>query len=253
MGITYTDEKKFTKEQTQQLFRSVGWVSGKYPERLYKALMGSSTVFSAWDGDRLVGLVRVLDDTEMVAYMHYVLVMASQATWWAWSKRDIATTFILKSCRKKARTPPSTRSTASQSWKTARPCRSAIRENAAETSIVTPTILLPPSNDGGIRVSANTSEGWLACFTRKDRSMTGSDERNTQNATSVGKAAFPAPSAMKSPHPNRRQRHVVLRRRNYSPHHSHPHPAVRDLNVIMVFWGMRHSHFLNNSEYVPSL
>lgn len=28
--------------------------------------------------------------------------------------------------------------------------------------------------------------------------MTGSDERNTQNATSVGKAAFPAPSAMKS-------------------------------------------------------
>ena len=74
MGITYTDEKKFTKERTQQLFRSVGWVSGKYPERLYKALMGSSTVFSAWDGDRLVGLVRVLDDTEMVAYMHYVLV-----------------------------------------------------------------------------------------------------------------------------------------------------------------------------------
>ena len=76
MGITYTDEKKFTKEQTQQLFRSVGWVSGKYPERLYKALMGSSTVFSAWDGDRLVGLVRVLDDTEMVAYMHYVLVLS---------------------------------------------------------------------------------------------------------------------------------------------------------------------------------
>ena len=49
MEITYTDEKKFTKEQTQRLFRSVGWVSGEYPERL-------------------------LDDTEMVAYMHYVLV-----------------------------------------------------------------------------------------------------------------------------------------------------------------------------------
>lgn len=58
MEITYTDEKKFTKEQTQQLFRSVGWVSGEYPERLHKALMGSSTVFSAWDGDRLVGMVK---------------------------------------------------------------------------------------------------------------------------------------------------------------------------------------------------
>ena len=74
MEIEYTEEKKFTKEQTQRLFRSVGWISGEYPERLHKALMGSSTVFSAWHDDRLVGLVRVLDDTEMVAYMHYVLV-----------------------------------------------------------------------------------------------------------------------------------------------------------------------------------
>lgn len=61
-------------EQTEELFLSVGWVSGQYPERLYKALMNSSAVITAWDGDRLVGLVRLLDDTEMVAYMHYVLV-----------------------------------------------------------------------------------------------------------------------------------------------------------------------------------
>ena len=31
-------------------------------------------MISAWDGGHLVGLVRVLDDTEMVAYMHWVLV-----------------------------------------------------------------------------------------------------------------------------------------------------------------------------------
>mgnify|MGYP004526438535 CR=1 FL=1 len=73
-GITYTDEKKFTKEQTQSLFRSVGWLSAEYPIRLHKALMNSSTVFTAWDKDRLVGLVRLIDDTELVAYMHYVLV-----------------------------------------------------------------------------------------------------------------------------------------------------------------------------------
>ena len=30
-SFTYTDEKKFTKEQTQRLFLSVGWVSGQYP------------------------------------------------------------------------------------------------------------------------------------------------------------------------------------------------------------------------------
>lgn len=74
MNITYTEEKIFTQQQVQKLFLSVGWISGNYPERLYKALMHSSTVITAWNGEHLVGLVRVLDDSEMVAYMHYVLV-----------------------------------------------------------------------------------------------------------------------------------------------------------------------------------
>ena len=74
MKITYTEEKKFTQDAIQRLFLSVGWVSGQYPSRLYKALMHSSTVITAWDGDRLIGLARLLDDSERVAYMHYVLV-----------------------------------------------------------------------------------------------------------------------------------------------------------------------------------
>ena len=72
--LIYTEEKKFTKEQIQQLFLAVNWVSGKYPERLYKALMNSSTVLTVWDDEKLVGLTRVLDDTEMLAQIHYVLV-----------------------------------------------------------------------------------------------------------------------------------------------------------------------------------
>lgn len=72
--ITYTEEKKFDNKSVVDLFSSVGWVSAQYPTRLYKALMHSSTVITAWDGDRLIGLVRVLDDSELVAYMHYVLV-----------------------------------------------------------------------------------------------------------------------------------------------------------------------------------
>ena len=74
MNIEYTTEKKFTKEDIQELFLSVGWVSGQYPNRLYKALMGSSTVLTAWSGEHLAGLVRVIDDSELVAFMHYVLV-----------------------------------------------------------------------------------------------------------------------------------------------------------------------------------
>lgn len=72
--LQYTEEKCFTQKQVQQLFLSVHWISGNYPERLYKALMNSSTVLIVWDGEKLVGLTRVLDDTEMLAQIHYVLV-----------------------------------------------------------------------------------------------------------------------------------------------------------------------------------
>ena len=72
--LKYTEEKIFTQEQVQQLFLSINWVSGNYPKRLCKALMNSSTVLTVWDGDFLVGLIRVLDDTEMLAQIHYVLV-----------------------------------------------------------------------------------------------------------------------------------------------------------------------------------
>lgn len=72
--LKYSEEKIFTQEQVQQLFLSINWVSGNYPKRLCKALMNSSTVLTVWDGDFLVGLIRVLDDTEMLAQIHYVLV-----------------------------------------------------------------------------------------------------------------------------------------------------------------------------------
>lgn len=74
MEIIYTGEKCFTEEQVRNLFLSVGWISAQYPKRLYKALMNSDTVITAWHKNELVGLARALDDSEMVAYIHYVLV-----------------------------------------------------------------------------------------------------------------------------------------------------------------------------------
>lgn len=74
MELCYTEEKKFTREDVQGLFLSVGWISGEYPARLYRALMNSSAVFTVWDGSRLVGLLRALDDGELVAFLHYLLV-----------------------------------------------------------------------------------------------------------------------------------------------------------------------------------
>lgn len=73
-NIEFTEEKRFNQKQVEDLFLSVGWVSGKYPQKLYRALMNSETVISAWCGDELVGLIRAIDDGAMVAFLHYALV-----------------------------------------------------------------------------------------------------------------------------------------------------------------------------------
>ncbi len=35
--IKYTEEKTFTQDQVQELFKSVGWISAEYPQRLHKS------------------------------------------------------------------------------------------------------------------------------------------------------------------------------------------------------------------------
>ncbi|MGN1452211.1 MAG: GNAT family N-acetyltransferase [Eubacteriales bacterium] len=74
MNIEYRNTKSFSAEELQRLFLSVDWESGKYPERLVRGMRNSSHVISAWDGNKLVGLVRALDDGETVAFLHYLLV-----------------------------------------------------------------------------------------------------------------------------------------------------------------------------------
>lgn len=74
MDITYKETKDFSSKELEELFLSVGWLSGHYPDRLAVALKNSSTVISAWEGTKLVGLANVLDDNELTAYMHYLLV-----------------------------------------------------------------------------------------------------------------------------------------------------------------------------------
>lgn len=74
MKITYTEEKDFTAHQLQELFKSVGWLSGNYPERLFKALKNCPTVITAWDGENLAGLINAIDDGELTAYVHYLCV-----------------------------------------------------------------------------------------------------------------------------------------------------------------------------------
>ena len=60
--MEYRYTKEFRQEELAELFASVGWVSAKYPDKLQAAFRNSPQVISAWDGDRLAGLIRGLDD-----------------------------------------------------------------------------------------------------------------------------------------------------------------------------------------------
>jgi ribosomal protein S18 acetylase RimI-like enzyme len=74
MSIIYKDTKEFSPAELQDLFLSVEWSSGHFPEKLALAMQNSGSVFSAWDGEKLIGLINVLDDGVMTAYVHYLLV-----------------------------------------------------------------------------------------------------------------------------------------------------------------------------------
>lgn len=76
--IQYSDNKQLPEEQLEKLYLSIGWESGKDPEKLVKALQNYGTVLSAWEGGELVGLIAAMDDGYLTAYVHYLLVRADR-------------------------------------------------------------------------------------------------------------------------------------------------------------------------------
>lgn len=48
--------------------------SAKYPDKLQKAIKTSDAVYSAWDGEKLVGLINALSDGVLNAHFPYLLV-----------------------------------------------------------------------------------------------------------------------------------------------------------------------------------
>lgn len=74
MEISYKEIHDFDRNDLQDLFLSVEWSSGHYPDKLVIAMKNYETVYTAWDGKKLVGLICAMDDGIMTAYIHYLLV-----------------------------------------------------------------------------------------------------------------------------------------------------------------------------------
>lgn len=72
--IEYKTIHDFGRDELERLFLSVEWSSGHYPDKLVEAMKNYETVYSAWDGDRLAGMICTMDDGVMTAYVHYLLV-----------------------------------------------------------------------------------------------------------------------------------------------------------------------------------
>ena len=65
-------------EQLLTLYDSVGWSAYTCePDRLERAVTSSLSVFTAWDGPHLAGLVRAVGDGETILYIQDLLVRPS--------------------------------------------------------------------------------------------------------------------------------------------------------------------------------
>ena len=74
-SIIMSEQKNFKEEDLVDLFHSVGWdeYSANHPVRLVECMRNSDSVFSCWDGNKLIGLLSVLSDSFHVFPM-YLLV-----------------------------------------------------------------------------------------------------------------------------------------------------------------------------------
>ena len=74
-GIHYSDTRDLPIESVLALYVANDWSSALKPELLHKALLASHSLFTAWDGTRLVGLGNAISDGYLVVYYPHLLVL----------------------------------------------------------------------------------------------------------------------------------------------------------------------------------
>ena len=75
MNIKLSETRNVDLEKIIHLYKANKWSAAEKPEILYKALMNSHSLVTAWDGDKLVGLGNAISDKHMVVYYPHLLVL----------------------------------------------------------------------------------------------------------------------------------------------------------------------------------
>lgn len=95
MNITYRQTKSISREQLENLYSDVGWTAYTTDmDLLQHALLQSLDVISAWDGERLVGLIRTVGDGLTILYIQDILVLG------AYQNQGIATKLLQMALQK---------------------------------------------------------------------------------------------------------------------------------------------------------
>ncbi|MCT8137305.1 GNAT family N-acetyltransferase [Anaerobacillus sp. CMMVII] len=76
MGIVYKESVEISYDEIYNLYQNLNWTSytNDMP-RLVSAINHSLTVVSAWDEEKLVGLIRVVGDGLTIIYIQDILVL----------------------------------------------------------------------------------------------------------------------------------------------------------------------------------
>jgi len=75
MKIEIKQTKDIEIHSIIELYRTNHWSSADKPEILYKALINSHSLVSAWDNEKLVGLANAISDGYLVVYYPHLLVL----------------------------------------------------------------------------------------------------------------------------------------------------------------------------------
>lgn len=74
MSIHISETKEIEKFKIISLYKANEWSSANKPDELYKGLINSHTLITAWSNDELVGLGNAISDGHLVVYYPHLLV-----------------------------------------------------------------------------------------------------------------------------------------------------------------------------------
>ena len=74
MEIQIKETRKIPEDQLLDLYKLNKWSSAEKPALLYKALINSHTLISAWVNGKMVGIANAISDGYLVVYYPHMLV-----------------------------------------------------------------------------------------------------------------------------------------------------------------------------------